>query len=166
MPRELWKKELRERFGQWHAPIPELLAATPESAFLCNEMMDREMDKRTHAWGEGAVTLLGDAAHPTTPNLGQGACMAIEDAAVAAQAIECLPEVDIAFRVYERTRYERTAMIVRESLKFGRIGQWENGVACGLRNFALRFAPDSTLRKQFQELWMYDAWGAPLVMPH
>ena len=80
-------------------------------------------------------------------------------------AVASIPDLDTAFRVYEHTRFARTAMIVRESLKFGVIGQWANPAACGLRNALMRFAPDSRLRRQFQELWQYDAWNAPLAMP-
>ncbi len=157
-----WKEELLKEFARWHAPIPALLAATPESAFLCNAIMDRP--PLPPHWGDGLVTLLGDAAHPTTPNLGQGACMAIEDAAVVALALAAIPEIPTAFRVYENTRLERTSWIVRESLKFGKIGQWENRLACELRNRLVQVAPRRRMRRQFRNLWLYDAWDTPLVM--
>jgi 2-polyprenyl-6-methoxyphenol hydroxylase-like FAD-dependent oxidoreductase len=157
-----WKKEILTRFGHWHAPIPKLLEATPESAILCNAIMDRAPPAPGRPWGEGPMTLLGDAAHPTTPNLGQGACMAIEDAAVVAHALAEIPDISAAFRAYEQTRVARTARIVRESLKLGSLGQWENGIACALRNFMVRFSPTGGIEKQFRELWFYDAWDAPL----
>ena len=157
-----WKQDVLKLFGGWHAPIRAVLEATPGEAVLCNAICDRVPVKR---WGEGAVTLLGDAAHPTTPNLGQGACMAIEDAAVLAQAVDALPGVETAFRVYEATRAERTARVVRESLKFGRMGQWGNPLACALRNWMVRVAPGGGVEKTFRELWAYDAWNVPLVMP-
>jgi 2-polyprenyl-6-methoxyphenol hydroxylase-like FAD-dependent oxidoreductase len=91
--------------------------------------------------------------------------MAIEDGAVLAQAAAAIPDVATAFRVYERTRFARTARIVRESLKFGRIGQWENPVACWLRGMTVKMGREAGLRRQFQELWLYDAWDAPLMMP-
>lgn len=163
--REEWKQELLVRFRGWHAPIEKLLQSTPVSAILCNAILDRVPPKPPRPWGEGPMTLLGDAAHPTTPNLGQGACMAIEDAAVLAHAVGTIPSLETAFRVYEETRFERTARIVRESLKFGRMGQWENRLMCGLRNAMIRMMPDNGLRKQFEDLWMYDAWEAPLVVP-
>src|SRR5262249_50724391 len=117
--REQWKEELLELFAGWHQPIPALLEATPPEAMLCNAIMDRPVfpaAKSQARWGNGPITLLGDAAHPTTPNLGQGACMAIEDAAVLAHAVAAVPSVEAGFRVYEATRMKRTAMIVRESL--------------------------------------------------
>lgn len=91
--------------------------------------------------------------------------MAIEDAAVLSHAVASIPSVEAAFRVYEQTRFERTAMIVRESLKFGKMGQAEGRLAVGLRNFMIRMAPDGGLRKQFRDLWFYNAWDTPLVVP-
>ena len=160
-----WKHELLQRFKGWHDPIPTLLESTPESAILCNAILDRAPPGKPRPWGEGPVTLLGDAAHPTTPNLGQGACMAIEDAAVVAHALASIPDIAAAFRVYEQTRFARTAMIVRESLKMGRMGQWQNAMACTFRNMLLKMAPQGRMRRQFRDLWLYDAWETPLVMP-
>ena len=122
---------------------------------------------RNHSatWGEGVITLLGDAAHPSTPNLGQGGGMAIEDAAVLARAVYAVPNLTAAFQVYEATRRERTERIVRESLSLGRIGQWKNPLACALRDFMIRHASERRLQRMFQELWVYDAWTVPFIMP-
>jgi 2-polyprenyl-6-methoxyphenol hydroxylase-like FAD-dependent oxidoreductase len=160
-----WKQEVIDRYSNYHAPIKELLEATPVEGYLCTPIADREGPFPGKSWGKGPTTLLGDAAHPTTPNLGQGACMAIEDAAVLAHALAAIPSVDSAFRVYEASRIGRTANIVIESRKFGKIGQWQNPVACYIRNKMMRFSPESGLRKQFHDLWEYDAWNAPLNMP-
>ena len=93
------------------------------------------------------MTLLGDAAHPMTPNLGQGACQAIEDALVLADCLGADRSVDAAFRRYEKIRGPRTAAVVRASRRVGRIGQLESPALCGLRNLLLRFTPVSmTLR--------------------
>ena len=107
---------------------------------------------------------LGDAAHPTTPNLGQGACMAIEDAAVVAHALAAIPDVAQAFRIYEATRFDRTAGVVKESLKMGALGQWQNGLACALRNVLVRHSPTRGIERTLRELWFYDAWDAPLIV--
>jgi 2-polyprenyl-6-methoxyphenol hydroxylase-like FAD-dependent oxidoreductase len=69
---------LLKAFSEWAAPVPELIASTPESAFLQNDIIDRKPDRQ---WFKGRCLLVGDAAHSTTPNLGQGGCLAIEDAA-------------------------------------------------------------------------------------
>jgi len=67
------------------------------------------------------MTLLGDAAHPTTPNLGQGACQALEDAVVLADCWRQCREVEPALRRYERQRQRRTAAITRASWRLGKI---------------------------------------------
>jgi 2-polyprenyl-6-methoxyphenol hydroxylase-like FAD-dependent oxidoreductase len=75
------KKNLLRLFGSWRHPIGPLIEATDEGAILRNDLFDRPPVRH---WGSGRVTLLGDAAHPPTPNLGQGACQALEDALVLA----------------------------------------------------------------------------------
>ena len=104
------------------------------------------------AGGWAGVTLLGDAAHPMTPNLGQGACQAIEDAVVLAR---CLREVDgvaDALRRYEELRAARTARIVRQSRRIGRVGQLENPLLCRLRDRALAMIPSKLQLRQLEEV--------------
>jgi 2-polyprenyl-6-methoxyphenol hydroxylase-like FAD-dependent oxidoreductase len=133
-----WKDDLREKFKQWHSPIPELIEATERETILRHEIVDRQPTRR---WGEGRVTLLGDAAHPTTPNLGQGACMAIEDALVLAQCVGKNQDVPGRLREYEALRYRRTRFITRESRRVGRIGQVEDDLAVVLRSVWLKTLP-------------------------
>ena len=76
------KATLSHLFSGWHRPVVDLVEAAEEGTILRTDIYDREpLGER---WGIGRVTLLGDAAHPMTPNLGQGACQAIEDAVVLA----------------------------------------------------------------------------------
>lgn len=63
-------------FGHWCKEVVELISETQEDMILRRDIYDRDM---IYTWGIGRVTLLGDAAHPMQPNLGQGGCMAIED---------------------------------------------------------------------------------------
>ena len=141
------KGELLRRFGRWHQPIPKVLSTTEEPAIIRNDVYDREPVKR---WGEGRVTLLGDAAHPMTPNLGQGACQAIEDAVVLARCLKEEDSVVTALRLYEARRVDRTALVVRRSWLVGSIGQLESPLLCRLRDALMKVAP---LRAQ---LWQLD----------
>ena len=85
--------------------------------------------------GDGAgATLLGDAAHAATPNLGQGACQALEDAVVLAHCLRAEQPVDAALRAYERLRIPRTAAIVNNSRRTGRILQLDQPALEWLRN--------------------------------
>jgi 2-polyprenyl-6-methoxyphenol hydroxylase-like FAD-dependent oxidoreductase len=87
------------------------------------------------------VTLLGDAAHATTPNLGQGGCQAIEDAVVLARALRETEDVDAALRAYEKERIGRANMITELSRRVGVMGGWTHPVACWLRNTLTAHTP-------------------------
>jgi 2-polyprenyl-6-methoxyphenol hydroxylase-like FAD-dependent oxidoreductase len=116
----------------WAAPIREIVEGTPEDAIVRNDIFDRPP---LNWWGRGLITLLGDAAHATTPNLGQGACQAFEDAVVLADCIRRIQPVELALREYERQRIPRTAMIVRNSWQTGRILQLDRPALEVLRNW-------------------------------
>ncbi|MFI2619128.1 FAD-dependent monooxygenase [Streptomyces sp. NPDC018584] len=88
----------------WSPVIKELVAATPRDSLWRDDIRDR---KPVADWGRGAVTLLGDAAHTIMPNLGQGACLAMEDAAVLAVRLADAAETSAALRDYEKARFPR-----------------------------------------------------------
>jgi 2-polyprenyl-6-methoxyphenol hydroxylase-like FAD-dependent oxidoreductase len=139
----------------WHRPIGQLIEATDEDAILRTDIYDREpLGER---WGEGTVTLLGDAAHPMTPNLGQGACQAIEDAVVLARCLREGGATADSLRRYERLRSGRVAMVVRRSRRVGMVGQVENPLLCRLRDRALSMIPPKAQLKQLEEVVGYEA---------
>jgi 2-polyprenyl-6-methoxyphenol hydroxylase-like FAD-dependent oxidoreductase len=149
-----WKDELQEKFKLWHSPIPELIEATNGEAILKHEIVDRPP---VRCWGQGRVTLLGDAAHPTTPNLGQGACMAIEDALVLAQCLSQKEErLEAGLRKYESLRFKRTEYITRESRRAGRIGQIENALAVALRSVWLKTLPAFLVDRRHRSYYAFE----------
>ncbi len=81
---EARKPQLLERYGSWPFGIGEAIDATPSDAILQNDLVDR---KPVESYVSGRLVLVGDAAHPTTPNLGQGANMAIDDSIVLARSL-------------------------------------------------------------------------------
>jgi 2-polyprenyl-6-methoxyphenol hydroxylase-like FAD-dependent oxidoreductase len=115
----------------WASPVLDFIQATPEDAIIQNDIVDRIPLKR---WGLGRVTLLGDAAHASTPNLGQGACQAIEDAVTLADAIRSNPNVEAALRTYERLRIPRTTAIVNDSWRAGQLLQTEQPIVAAFRD--------------------------------
>ena len=129
------KAEVIDLFKDWHRPIPALLQETDPASILKNNARDRPA---LRGWGTGRVTLLGDAAHPITPNLGQGACLAIEDAACLAKALAAARDIPGAFRSYETTRRRRTSFVALRSRRIGAIGQWENRWVVAARNLLTR----------------------------
>jgi salicylate hydroxylase len=113
--RRPWE-ELKADYAGWHPTIQAILDAADRTECYRWALNDR---KPIRTWSTGRVTLLGDAAHPTLPFLAQGACMAIEDAAVLARALEGAASVREALQVYERARVERCARVVIESAEHG-----------------------------------------------
>ncbi|MHA7631757.1 FAD-dependent monooxygenase [Corallococcus sp. M7] len=138
---------LQERFAGWHAPIAKLLAATPPERVLRTDIHDRPPVRH---WSRGRVTLLGDAAHPMTPNLGQGGCQAIEDGVVLGECLAAPGSVEDALRAYESRRVKRANALVVRSHQVGRMAQWENGAARYVRDALFRRVPQSAARRQ---LW-------------
>ncbi|HKS07915.1 MAG TPA: FAD-dependent monooxygenase [Pyrinomonadaceae bacterium] len=112
--------QLLRLFEDWYSPAVQLIEETPPHRILTTAAFDREP---TRTWGNKRVTLLGDAIHPTTPNLGQGGCLAMEDAMVLARCFEKYGATEEALRKYEGCRYKRTAAITKYSRYYGTIGQ-------------------------------------------
>ncbi|MFN0124167.1 MAG: FAD-dependent monooxygenase [Blastocatellia bacterium] len=143
------KLTLVERLRGWHDPIPGMVSGTPADAILRNDALDLEPLPK---WSNGRVTLLGDAAHATTPNLGQGACQAIESAIALTECLAAENALPAALERYEAQRKPRTTLIMKESLKIGRVGQWENRMMCGLRNMAVSMTPDRLLKRKVMSI--------------
>ncbi len=129
------KSEIQGLFAGWHRPIQELIEGTNASDIIKNDAQDRRALPR---WSRGCVTLLGDAAHPITPNVGQGACMAIEDAACLAKSLRGEPDLAAGFAAYEEARRGRTTFVGRQSRRIGAIGQLENPIVVAARNLVTR----------------------------
>lgn len=148
------KKTALEHFRGWWGPIEAAIDSTKEKNILIHEIFDR---KPINSWSQGRAILLGDAAHPMLPNLGQGGAQAIEDAIVLSRCIEKHPEnIQQAFRDYERMRIPRTTQIVRGSRVMGRFMQLENPAAIQFRNLLLSTMPGSIQIKRLDWLIGYE----------
>jgi 2-polyprenyl-6-methoxyphenol hydroxylase-like FAD-dependent oxidoreductase len=143
------RRELMARFGSWHAPVAAIIEATPPDRIVRTDIYDREPIGR---WHSGRVVLLGDAAHPMTPNLGQGAGQAIEDAVVLDKCLAATSSLEDALRRYEEQRVTRANSIVRASRRFGAVAQWSNPVAAWLRDCAVSLTPSSVAIRQARRL--------------
>ncbi|MFH9659517.1 FAD-dependent monooxygenase [Streptomyces sp. NPDC017248] len=134
---------LRDRFRDWHHPVPALLAATRPEAVLHHDI--DELVTPLPSFTAGRVALLGDAAHAMSPHLGQGACQALEDAATLAAALAAEPSVGAALARYDAERRPRAQSVARAARQAGRLGQrLSHPVAVALRNTGLRLAPSRT----------------------
>jgi 2-polyprenyl-6-methoxyphenol hydroxylase-like FAD-dependent oxidoreductase len=139
------KEALLRRFAGWHPTVSALIEATVPEAIIRTPLYDRRPSAR---WTEGRVALLGDAAHPMLPNLGQGACQAIEDAIALADALRGEADPEAALTRYGAIRTKRANTIVRRSRQMARIAHLANPLAVAARNALLRAStPNSTLRR-------------------
>src|SRR5690606_15009716 len=118
-------------YAKWHDPIADLIAETPTEAILHHDVYDIAP---LSTWQDKRVILLGDAAHAMTPNLGQGACQAIEDGYALAQCLANHSPIDRALAQYQALRMPRTKQIMQQSRQIGLVGQLENPLICYLRN--------------------------------
>ncbi|MDJ0707194.1 MAG: FAD-dependent monooxygenase [Leptolyngbyaceae cyanobacterium MO_188.B28] len=147
------KKELDTMFQDWFGAIPELIAATDEAQIITTDLYDRPP---TQPWSQENITLLGDAAHPMLPTIGQGACTALEDAYVVAKCLKESPDPVAAFQKYESLRFPRTKAIVEQSLQSSKIGKLKNPLAVGLRNTFMKVM-GSAISSSFKSLHAYRA---------
>lgn len=142
---------LMQIFGTWHDPIPELIKKT--ARIIKDGIFDRPPRK---GWTQDKAVLLGDAAHPTTPNLGQGACMAIEGAYLLAACMGKYDSIEEAARKYESHHYPRTRKVTKESLIQGKVGQLEGMAAISLRNMIVNILPTMLVAKSLDKYFSYD----------
>ncbi|MDX3763767.1 FAD-dependent monooxygenase [Streptomyces mirabilis] len=129
------REMLLRRHRGWGGPVADILAATPQEGIIRGDVEGRSPERR---WGQGRVTLLGDAAHPITFNIGQGACQALEDALVLAEHLEHADDPIAALRRYERERRARTAPLQRIAWRIGRMGAVRNPLLIRAREAFMR----------------------------
>ncbi len=109
---------LKAEFGSWTEPIPTVLAATDPDAVLHNDLYDRDQARQ---WSRGPIVVVGDAAHPMRPHLGQGGCQGLEDAAILASFVDATDDLAVAFARFAAFRRPRVRSLVRESKMIGQI---------------------------------------------
>ncbi|MER5732899.1 FAD-dependent monooxygenase [Streptomyces sp. NPDC002138] len=127
---------LLRRHAGWGGPVADILKATPEEWILRGDVEGRKPERQ---WGQGRVTLLGDAAHPITFNIGQGACQALEDALVLAEHLAGAGSDPVsALRRYESERQERTAPLQNIAWRIGKMGAVKNPLLIKVREAFMR----------------------------
>jgi FAD-dependent urate hydroxylase len=141
------RAEAIECIKSWRVPFLSVVEATEESAILRNDVVDLPARR---VWGSGRVTLLGDAVHATTPNLGQGACQALEDAVVLADALRRSSSPEAGLRSYEARRRGRANLVIRQSRRTGYVAQLANPVGVWLRD---ALGSTSLAQKQTERLF-------------
>ncbi|KGE13879.1 FAD-dependent monooxygenase [Sphingobacterium deserti] len=145
--------DLQKHFSTYHSDVSEILAHTSDEDLLWNDIIDiKPLDNLA----DGRILYIGDAGHATTPNLGQGACQAIEDVAVLVDELRHKPDFVDAFKNFNRRRLQRTRYITNTSWQIGKIAQWDNPLFITIRNTAMRMLPEKIKQIQLQKLLKED----------
>ena len=148
---------LRAKLAAWAEPIPQMLAATDPAGVLRNDLYDRAAAR---SWAAGPVVLVGDAAHPMRPHLGQGGCQALEDAAVLGAFVELTADLPSAFASFAAFRRRRVSRIVAESRFIGRVVNLP-AVLSGLASRATVVLPEFVVTRHLASIAAGSAFALP-----
>lgn len=147
------RETLVERYRDFPDPIPEIIGNTDEGEIIHTDHRDLPPLER---WFTGRVVLVGDAAHAATPDMGQGAAQALEDAYALAECLEDHEGHREAFASYQRIRMPKARMIARRSRQWARMTHLRNRVLVSARNGLLRIVPESVMRRQWEQVCALD----------
>jgi 2-polyprenyl-6-methoxyphenol hydroxylase-like FAD-dependent oxidoreductase len=140
---------LLERHRGWVPEITKVIEATESPSVVRHELLDRKPIK---SWADGRVALLGDAAHPMLPFLGQGACQALEDAQALGQALETTDDIPTALRAYQEQRQRRAARVMVASKRMGRLAHMRSTPVRAVRDRAISMAPEWARMRQLDSV--------------
>jgi len=138
-------------FTDWDSSISEMIADVIPEKLVWTSIYDRPSVPR---WGEGRVTLLGDAAHPFTPDLGLGGALAIEDAEALHDRLQDHDEVISALRSYEDMRREKAKAVSMKSRLTGDMAQWSNPVLAKARNTLVARCPELIWSRKIKQTYL------------
>jgi 2-polyprenyl-6-methoxyphenol hydroxylase-like FAD-dependent oxidoreductase len=152
------RAHLQARFADWPDPIAQLIAATDPADVLRNDLYDRQWAR---CWSRGSTVILGDAAHPMRPHLGQGGCQGLEDAAILAWLLGDSADVPTAFVRFAEVRQRRVRALVRESRRIGQVlnvrPEWLGSAAAR----ASALVPEAALTRHLATIASRDAFALP-----
>jgi 2-polyprenyl-6-methoxyphenol hydroxylase-like FAD-dependent oxidoreductase len=139
-------------FHKYPSIVQEIIKATPANWLHTSIMQDLKPIKN---WYNDMSCLIGDAAHATTPNMGQGACQSIEDAYVLA---DCLSKQNdsTAFKKYQNLRMAKAHQVVNQSWQIGKISHWTSPLGVAFRNTMLKLVPDTLTQMQLEKLFQLE----------
>jgi 2-polyprenyl-6-methoxyphenol hydroxylase-like FAD-dependent oxidoreductase len=139
--------DLMKTFEEFHPDVLEMIEKTSKENIILNDIIDL---KPLEKWTAENLCLIGDSAHATTPNMGQGGCQAVEDAYIIGKLLENEKDWNKIFHQFEKIRKSKVNHIVKTSWTLGKVAQWEKFT--GLRNLVFRNMPESVNQKQMEKI--------------
>ncbi len=142
------KDYLLKTYQNFDPKILEMLSKTDENSILKNEMADIKPNYKK--WFSNNTVFIGDSIHATTPNLGQGACQAIEDAYVLGLCL--ISNSETTFSDYQNLRLKKVEYVVKQSWQIGKMSLTKNSVQTKILHLLLKYLPKSQYQKRFKRL--------------
>lgn len=146
------KNELMKLCSEFPPVVKQIIQSVDEKNIIRTDLFDF---KPIRKWVDGKVTLMGDAAHATTPNLGQGACQAIEDANIIAEQLSANDSVEVGFKHFETKRIKKASYITNTSWQFAQLTN-TTGLLKSLLIWILRITPASVNERQLDRIYSLD----------
>jgi 2-polyprenyl-6-methoxyphenol hydroxylase-like FAD-dependent oxidoreductase len=141
---------VRNHFQDYPASVKGILDSFESCEIIHTDLFDLNPDD---IWVHDRIVLLGDSAHATTPNLGQGAAMAVEDAYKLAEEMSKTPDCKKSFSNYNQKRKDRVAFIVETSFKIAQLSNSTNPNLNKFRNFIFKMMPKFLMQKQLDKIY-------------
>lgn len=150
---------LQGKLAGWAEPIPSILAATPSANVLRDDLYDRTPARH---WTRGPVVLVGDAAHPMRPHLGQGGCQGLEDAAILAAFVHHdNPDFPTSFARFAAFRRPRINSLIRKSRLIGKVLNLRPAFLSAAATHATVLAPEALLTRHIASVAAQSAFVCP-----
>lgn len=140
-------RALARAFSRWHDPLPALIAAADPEQVTVVEIRDRPA---VPSWQRGNVALLGDAAQPMTPDLGQGAGMALESAVALGRALAPEVPVEVGLARYAAARIPRATAVALASRFVADTSMPDDPRKCDQRDRAWELTPQAAAMLQLE----------------
>lgn len=139
--------DLLSLFNDFSPIVKDIIHTTHVKDIILNDITDLSPIPK---WYSDNLCLIGDSAHATTPNMGQGACQAIEDAYIIGKLLQKTKDFNAVFEDFQKIRRKKVDYIVSTSWQIGKMSLWDHGT--GLRNFLMRLTPENTSQKMIERL--------------
>ena len=142
------KQSLLDRFNSFNEVVKTIIKNTSDEKIIRNDISDLQ---RIKTWSKDRVCLLGDAAHATTPNMGQGACQGVEDAYYFSNIFKRNSDYSKAFEQFEKERRKKVDYVVNTSWQFGKMAH--STIGQSFLKLAIKLTPEKTMIKQMNQLY-------------